>query len=202
MRYRMRLFRWALVLALIALALVMKAPIWFLIARISEISGGTGWHRSYLLDQAIGHLDEWWLVGSTYTAHWAPNGQVLTSDPNNMDITNHYVLEGLGGGVLKLGLLLAMIVTCYKTVGHWVCNAECVPLSSRIFMWSIGVCLTAHCVSFISVAYFDQIVVMWYWLLASVSMLSVEHQDTRRTEESPQRMRNAFESPVKVSESS
>jgi len=38
-RNHMRYFRWALVLALVALALVMKAPIWFLLARISEVSG-------------------------------------------------------------------------------------------------------------------------------------------------------------------
>jgi hypothetical protein len=179
-RHHMRLFRWAVVCALVGLALVMNSPVWFLIARVSDFTGGTGWHRSYLIDQAVRHFNEWWLVGSTYTAHWGPGGQVLAADPNNMDITNHYIAEGLGGGVLKLGLFIAMIVSGFKTVGRWVHASEAVPASTRICMWSIGVCLITHCVSFISISYFDQIVVMWYWLLAVISMLAYQLHGTER----------------------
>ena len=180
----MRHFRWALVLVVLGFALVMNAPVWYLIARISTICGGTGWHRSYLIDQAVQHFGEWWLTGSTYTAHWAPSGMVLPSDPNNMDITNQYIAEGLGGGVLKLGLFLYMIILCYKTVGRLVIKTTTFCFSDRIFVWSVGVSLTAHCVSFISISYFDQIVVMWYLLLASVSMLSsLETKDPLGTED-------------------
>lgn len=182
-RHQMRLFRWAMVGALIGLALVMKQPVWFLISRISDICGGSGWHRSYLIEVALRHLHEWWLVGSTYTAHWGPGGQVLASDPNNMDITNHYIAEGLGGGLLKLGLFIAMIVAGYKTIGGWVGSAGAMPTPVRMFVWSIGVCLTAHCVSFISISYFDQIVVMWYWLLAVLAMLACELSAVHQTAE-------------------
>lgn len=176
-RYSMRWFRRGIVLILILLALVMKAPVWFLIARISDVLGGTGWHRAYLIDQAVKHFGEWWLVGSVYTAHWAPAGQVLAVDPNNMDITNHYVLQGLEGGIWKLGLFLAMIVRGFKTVGKMVLATDETPVRHRIFYWSLGVCLTAHCISFISVSYFDQIVIMWYWLLACVAMLPSNRVD-------------------------
>jgi hypothetical protein len=171
-RSRMRLFRWGVVLAVGALALVMKAPVWFIIGKISDVTGGTGWHRSYLIDQAVNHFNEWWLVGSTYTAHWAPAGQALTVDAKNMDITNQYILEGLGGGLLKLGLFLAMIVLGFKTIGRWTRNLERAPFSTRIFIWALGVCLAEHCVSFFSISYFDQIVIMWFWLLAILSLLS------------------------------
>ena len=174
-RFQMRLFRWGVVLLLLALAAVMNAPIWYIGARISEFSGGgSGWWRSYVIDQAVGHFGEWWLVGSTYTAHWAPAGIVLSIDQNNMDITNNYISEGLGGGILKLGLFLAIIVKCFKTIGRWTRRANGVVFAQRIFVWSIGVSLAAHCVSFVSVSYFDQIVVMWYWLLAVISMLSLQ----------------------------
>ncbi len=175
-RYRGRLhwFRRGVVVALIVLHLAMKAPVWFLIGRLSEIVGGTGWYRSYIIDQAITHLNEWWLVGSTYTKHWAPAGEVVAGDPNNMDIINNYVAEGLGGGFLKLGAFIAMIVLGFKVVGHWAGKPEsAVPLPWRVFIWGLGVCLLTHCISFFSVSYFDQIVVMWYWLLAVFSTLSI-----------------------------
>ena len=172
LRFQMRWIRRGIVFLVIVLALVMKAPVWYSIAKISEITGGTGWWRSYMIDQAINHFNEWWLFGSTYTAHWGPAGIVLAADPKNTDITNNYIAEGLGGGLLKLGLFVAMIVLCYKTIGRRMRRAKTSPFAQRILIWAIGICLTAHCVSFISVAYFDQIVVMWYWLLAIVSMLA------------------------------
>lgn len=175
MRFRMRLFRWGAVLMLGALALLMKAPVWFVIGRVSEITGGTGWHRSYLIDQAIKHFGEWYLVGSTYTAHWAPAGQVLALDPKNMDITNQYIAEGLGGGIVKLGLFVAMIALGFKAIGRWTRKFDRARFSSRIFIWALGVCLAEHCVSFISISYFDQIVVMWFWLLAILSLLTGRH---------------------------
>jgi hypothetical protein len=173
-RTQMRLFRWGLLLLLVSLELVMEADVWWVIARLSNLVGGTGWHRSFLIDQAIKHFDEWWLVGSAYTAHWASAGQVLVADRNNMDITNHYVFEGLGGGIWKLGLFIAMIVKGFKTVGALVKPKAGLPWTRRMFIWSMGVCLGAHCVSFLSISYFDQIVVMWYWLLAIFSMLSTQ----------------------------
>jgi len=183
LRYRMRWFRWGVVILLMALGVAMTPPVWYLIAKISDITGGTGWHRSYLIDMAVEHFDEWWLAGSTYTAHWAPAGIVLPNDPNNMDITNHYIAEGLAGGILKLGLFLALIVKCFKTVGQSMRLPESAALPRGMLIWSVGVCLSAHCLSFISVSYFDQIVVMWYWLLAIVSILALECEISSQTSE-------------------
>ena len=171
MRCRMRIIRWSLVLTMVGLAIVMKAPIWYLIARVSDITGGTGWHRSYLIDQAIWHFKEWWLVGSTVTVNWAPPYQIIEPGTKNMDITNNYIAEGLGGGLLRLGFFIAMIVCCFRTVGWWTKTPEATMYSRRMFVWAMGVCLLGHSVSFLSVAYFDQIVVMWYWLLAAMSMI-------------------------------
>jgi hypothetical protein len=172
-RARMRLVRWGIVLAILALAVVMKAPVWYLFAKISDLTGGTGWHRSYLIDQAIAHFNEWWLVGSTYTAHWAPSGQVIEADADMMDITNQYIWEGLGGGIWKLGLMVAMIVAAFKIIGRWTKTTDLDAEPRTILVWALGVCLLGHCMSFMSVVYFDQIVVMWYWLLAGVSMLAL-----------------------------
>ena len=172
MRERMRILRRGMVVGIIALALVMKAPVWYLISRISDLVGGSGWHRSYLIDQFIGHFNEWWLIGTGYTAHWAPGGQVLTVDPNNMDITNHYVMQGLHGGILTLSLFVAVIVCGFKVIGQWARGPVPSALDPRL-VWAFGVALASHCAAFISISYFDQINVFWFWLLAAISVLSV-----------------------------
>jgi hypothetical protein len=172
LRLRMRSFRWGIIVTIFSLSLMMKAPVWYVFAKLSDVAGGTGWYRSYIIDQAVAHFNEWWLVGTMYTATWAPGGEVMSGNPGNMDIINNYVSEGLAGGMLKLGLFVMMIVICYKIIGRWNRRADPVPFPRGIFIWSLGACLTAHCISFMSVVYFDQIIVMWFFILAVISMLS------------------------------
>jgi hypothetical protein len=167
-RYRMHIIRRGVVVVIIGLALVMKVPVWYLIAKASNLVGGTGWHRSYLIDQAVGHFSEWWLIGSSYTAHWAPSGEVLTVDPNNMDITNQYIAQGLQGGVLGLGLFIAFIVTCFKAIGRFMRSVD-ETLPHRKLAWALGVGLAAHCTAFISISYFDQSIVFLFWLWAAIA---------------------------------
>lgn len=164
----LKVLRRVAIFGLIVLALVMKAPVWYLFDRLGSIIGGTGWYRSFLIDQTIAHFNEWWLFGTTYTAHWAPSGEVTPGDPNMMDITNHYIVQGVSGGMLKLILFLAIIVASFKSVGRWL-EVEDTEPPAQLLVWSAGVSLFAHCLSFVSATYFDQIVVVWYWILALIS---------------------------------
>lgn len=166
-RKHMRLVRWGAFFTIIVLAIVMKAPVWYLFAKLSNVIGGGGWHRAYVIDQAVAHLDEWWLFGTTYTAHWGPGGEVIAADPNMMDITNHFIMEGVKGGFLKLGLFLALIVSCFKGIGRRL--RAVIPNSpDEFFVWMIGVTLFTHCIAFMTTNYFDQTILVWYWLLASI----------------------------------
>jgi hypothetical protein len=168
-RAQMRLFRWGAILTVISLALVMKAPVWYLIDRLSSVTGGTGWHRSYLIGQAVTHFDEWWLCGTTYTAHWAPSpDQVFVDEPNMMDITNHYIMEGVRGGLLKLTLFVLIIIQGFKGVGLRL-RAMGLEPRAGFLVWALGVSLFTHCFSFLSIHYFDQTILIWYWLLATIS---------------------------------
>jgi hypothetical protein len=182
MRRHMRLFRRGIVLVVFAMSLVMKSPPWYIIAKLSDRLGGTGWHRAYLIDQAVGHFGEWFLVGTSVTAHWAPSGQVLAADPNNMDITNNYISQGIQGGLLGLGLFLAIIVSCFKIVGRKVRSQDS-PLPPKL-IWAFGVSLACHCTAMISIAYFDQIQVFWFWLLGVFACMSVP----TRSERNPNRL--------------
>ena len=85
---------------LVCLHLVMKAPVWFLIARIDLTGGSSGYHRAELVDQFINHFRDWWLVGTQDAATW---GYDL------WDQQNQYVSVGETGGLLALWMFIAMI---------------------------------------------------------------------------------------------
>lgn len=179
LRHYLSPIRWMTVATLVLLHIVMIAPVWHLIARVSAVGGSTGWHRYKLIDGAINRFSEWALVGTRSTAHW---GWGLH------DITNQYVLEGVRGGFLRLALFVAIIVLCFRAVGRaWRMFK---PFSPDFMMaWAVGVSLAVHCASFIGVSYFGQITMLWYFTLAiaanidsisRASLLSQRPQPPRR----------------------
>jgi hypothetical protein len=158
-RSSMGLIRWLAVVALVSLHLLMNAPVWSLLSRVDLAGGSTGWHRYYLVDQAISHFGEWWLIGTTSTAYW---GFLLE------DVTNQYVLEGIRGGVLSLLLFLAVVGYSFAAVGRmWRTEGS----DRKLMAWAMGVCVFVHCVNFIGVSYFGQINMLWYLALAMVASL-------------------------------
>ena len=170
LRRNMREVRWIIAISLGLLHFViMKAPVWYLIAKISTIIGGTGWHRSYLIDQAIKYFNEWWLIGTSYTAHWMPYAQ--WNNPNMADITNQFISEGVGGGLITMLLFILLIVYCFRKIGVELPGIERHSKSSGLIVWGMGISLFSHVMSFLSVTYFDQIIVIWYLLLAMISSL-------------------------------
>lgn len=171
-RRQMRAIRWGILIMIIALHMVMKAPVWYLIGRLSSIVGGTGWHRSELINQAIKHFGEWWLIGTKYTAHWMPN--FLPNEPAMSDITNQFIHEGINGGLLTMVLFIAIIVVCFSVIGRSVKMFENKSFSMQILIWSLGASLFAHVASFLGVSYFDQLVIFWYMLLAMISAVSIQ----------------------------
>ena len=157
--------------ALIMLHILMKAPVWFLIAKLSDFfGGGTGYYRSKLINVAIKRFDEWWLLGTDYTAHWMP--RTLRIDPTMVDITNTYIRQGVDGGLLTLILFVLVIILCFSSIGKSLSAIEKQPFAMRLTVWSMGTMLFAHCVTFLSVTYYDQIIVFWYMLLAMISISS------------------------------
>lgn len=167
LKYHMRAVRWVLLITFISLQfIIMKSNIWWLIGRLSNLTGGTGWHRSELIDTAIKHIDEWWLIGTTYTAHWMWSASY---NPDMVDITNQFIYEGVNGGIWRMGAFIIIIVMCYSALGKSNLKLKGTPVDSKIFNWSLGAALFAHIMSFISVSYFDQIIVFWYLLLATIS---------------------------------
>jgi hypothetical protein len=172
-RELMRPIRWAILISLISLQLIMKAPVWFLIDRLSDIIGGTGWHRAELINQAIMHFNDWWLLGTNYTGDWMPYNLRLYSD--SADITNQYIAEGVTGGLLSMLLFIAVIVLCFKKTGMMRKALESGGSAVAFLPWALGSALFAHVVAFIAVSYFDQMVIYWNLLLAMIAALTVKN---------------------------
>ena len=170
-RKYMNIIKWVILFMLVSAHMIMKAPVWYLIARISDVIGGTGWHRSYLIDQAISKIDEWWLVGTKYTAHWIPHGTSYNEE--SADITNQYIFEGVTGGLTKLILFVVVIIVSFNIVGYSLSNNATTTKKEQVMIWSLGAALFAHVTAFMSVSYFDQMIVMWYLVLAMISCIAI-----------------------------
>ncbi len=158
LRDRLRLIRWSVVGLLVALHMVMKKPVWHLLARINVIGGSTGWHRYHLVDQAIRRFPEWALFGTRTTEHW---GWGL------IDVTNQYVLEGVRGGVLTLALFVVTIALAFRGISR---RLRLLRQPAHIaLIWALGVSLLLHCAAFVAVSYFGQIKLLWYLTLAVIA---------------------------------
>jgi hypothetical protein len=158
LRRHMRLVRWGFVLTLISLHLVMKAPVWFLIARVDIVGGSSGYHRAMLVNDFILHFRDWWLMGTTENARWG----------NTMwDLCNQFVAEGQVGGVATLACFVAMIYICFSRIGTARQAVEGDP-NKEWYFWILGATLVSHIVAFFGISYFDQTRVSWFALLVII----------------------------------
>ena len=159
-RHRMRMVRWGILLTLLGLHLVMKAPVWALIARVSSLIGGSGYHRFSLLDDFITHTADWWLIG-TETTNWGWLSE---------DVANQYCIIAKHGGLLALVLFIRLLAAGFHQVGA-VRNEAGTDRPTEILLWSFGTVLFGHVVTFFGTSYFDQTNVLWYLTLAMIASL-------------------------------
>jgi hypothetical protein len=159
-RDRMRLLRWGFASMLVALHLVMKAPVWFLIARVDIISSSTGYFRAVLIDQFVRHFWDWWLLGNLHYSWW---GDEL------WDLSNQFVAEGFVGGLLTVSLFIIMIAVCFSRIGTArKMKEEQGDRKGEWLMWLLGSALAAHMMAFFGVSYWDQMWVAWAVLLVII----------------------------------
>ena len=151
LRYKLRYLVGATAITLVALHFMMTQPVWHLISRIDLANGSTGWHRYNLIEQAINHFNEWWMYGVEYTGHWGWGLQ---------DITNQFVFEGVSGGLLQLLLFTAFLTSVFLSLGKALRNHR--GRMESWLLWGVGVSLFVHCMSFLAVSYFGQLVSLFY----------------------------------------
>ncbi|NLW33616.1 MAG: O-antigen ligase family protein [Fibrobacter sp.] len=169
LRDNMKAVRFAILCGIVFLLMTMKAPIWFLISKIDLTGSSTGWHRSELIDSAIRHFNEWWLIGTPITRHWMPSG--VGWSPYQTDITNQYIRNGVDGGLLGMLLFIFMISNGYKLIGKSLRKINEEDNFLKIILWAIGSSLFSHTATFFSVAYFDQTIMYFYLTLALIGCI-------------------------------
>jgi len=163
MRKRMRLLRRGFVLTLIALHLVMKAPVWALIARIDLTGSSSGYHRFELVDNCIRHFTDWWFLGYRNYDTWGWD---------MWDLSNQFVAVALTGGLVTLALFIAILSRSFAGLG----NAR-KAVEGRVeewFLWSLGAALFANVVAFFGCSYMAQMQMAFFALLAMISVAIFE----------------------------
>lgn len=169
LRQWMSMLRWSVLAGLIGLHLIMAAPVWHLIARLSSVSSGNSWHRYALIDGAIRHAHEWWLYGSLVgSGHWGHFTH---------DVTNMYIVQGLSGGVALVVLFLLILAAGFSLLGRMLkaldraAPRDSQARSQRLLIWLVGVALFVHAVNHFGVSYFGQVWMGWYLTLAIIGSL-------------------------------
>ncbi len=175
-RHLTRTVRLTVIACLVVLNFVMARPIWFLIARIDLVGGSTGWHRSKLIDSAMTHLNEWWLFGTDYTRHWMLTG--VSWNPNHTDLTNYYIHLGVLGGLPLLICFILVLRKCFRLLGEKMEELSEEESEGEFVLWTVGVALVAHAVSFISISYFGQMYALFYLLIGVIpGLLEAEAEE-------------------------
>jgi hypothetical protein len=154
----MRTVRWVFLSLLVACALAMKAPVWFLIARIHLIGGSTGWHRANLIDVFFRHFGDWWLHGTNAASTWGWD---------MWDLSNQFVAEGESGGLATFICFVAMISISFGMIGKARKAVEG-DRQKEWFLWLFGVAMFAHVVAYFGISYYDHMQVSWFTFLAAI----------------------------------
>jgi len=157
------LFRRLLLMMLIFLHFIMEAPVWHLISRINVVGGSTGWHRYHLIDKAVEHIDEWWMIGLLSTGHW---GHALS------DKTNQYLFEGVKAGLLGMLFFILFLISVFSIIGRGL--KKTTSIYQTWVLWALGVILSVHLMNFFAVSYFGQMVSAFYLFLGGAVSYSAQ----------------------------
>ena len=158
LRAHMRLFRWALMITLATVHFAMKAPVWFLIARVDVIGASSGYHRAMLIDTFMRHFSDWWMIGTNNTFTWGWD---------MWDLSNQFVNEGEVGGLATLVLFILVIAWSFGRLGK-ARKAARKERKRQWFYWFLAAALFSHVVAYFGISYFDQTQFSWFALLAMI----------------------------------
>jgi hypothetical protein len=160
-RRKMKAVRWLIVITLAVLAIVMNAPVWFVIAHINVVGGSGGYDRAFLIDTCIRHFRDWWLIGTNQNGNWGYD---------MWDMSDQFVAEAETGGILTLICFIAIIVKSFSRLGSMRKRVK--PKQQWLF-WCLGSIMLANIFAYFGVAYWDQTQVWWFAFLAMICAVTV-----------------------------
>ncbi|HEX4005003.1 MAG TPA: hypothetical protein VHX60_02390 [Acidobacteriaceae bacterium] len=163
-RKKMRLVRLGIVFTLVGLQIVMKAPVWALIARIDFTGSSSGFQRYMLVDMTIRHFSEWWLMGCTSYINWGWD---------SWDLCNQFVAVALTGGLFTLICYIAIFSRGFRALGK-ARRLLTKDFRQEWLLWCLGSALFATIVAHFGINYMAQLIMGFFPLVASISVASFE----------------------------
>ena len=154
------------ILLLLGMQMFKDRPIWYLMALMDLVGGSTGWHRAYLIDMAVQHLDEWWLLGTGFTRHWMPYG--LAAVPEHCDLTNYYIHLGVMSGLGVIICLMTIQWRSFRMLSERMRELRGSDPDAEFGLWCVMAIFIAHAITFLSISYFDQVYVFFWGLLGGL----------------------------------
>jgi len=187
LRKQMRLIRWGFSLTLVALHLVMKAPVWALIARVDLTGSSSGFHRFMLVDNCIRHFSDWWLLGYKFYNDWGWD---------MWDLCNQFVVAALTGGLLTLVFYIAIFTRSFGAIGtaRKQVNGN---RGKEWLLWCLGSDLFANVVAHFGINYMAQMMMTLFPLLAFISVATFEaKQITAKRQEATEEQFDSASDPA------
>jgi len=168
LRKRMRVIRWGLVLILVALHMVMKAPVWALIARINLTGASSSDQRYVLVDNCIRHFSDWWLLGTNNYDTWGWG---------MWDLVNQFVAVAETGGLLTLIFYVAIFSRSFGAIGtaRKLVNGD---RRQEWLLWCLGASMFATVVAHFGINYMTQLIMGFFPLVACISVATFEARQT------------------------
>jgi hypothetical protein len=164
LRKQMRLVRWGIVTLLVSLHIVMKAPVWALIARIDLTGSSSGDHRYKLMDNCIRHFSDWWLLGYKYYNAWGWD---------MWDLCNQFVAVALTGGLLTLVCYIMIFSRSFGALGD-ARKKVGGDRGREWLLWALGSSLFAVTVAHFGINYMAQLMMGFFPLLCCISVAAFE----------------------------
>ena len=163
-------FMWAAMAMLLMLEIVMKAHVWYLLARLKVFGGSTAWYRAELIDSAIKYISEWWLYGTDDTIRLMPFGG-LSGYEGVADITSEYIKMMVNGGLGLFVVFVLLLNRGFKYVNILRRHSETYKKSQwgPFEAWAVTSILFFFMITFLSISYFGQIMILWVFVMAAIS---------------------------------
>lgn len=178
LRERMRIIRWGILLGLVSLHMVMKAPVWALIARIDLTGSSSADQRYMLVDMTIRNFSKWWLLGTPEYVTWGWD---------SWDLCNQFVAVALTGGLLALICYVAIFVRGFSALGtaRKLVNGD---RGQEWLLWCLGSTLFATVVAHFGINYMAQLIMGFFPLVVCINVATTEakHAITQTSEPPPQ----------------
>jgi hypothetical protein len=174
LRNQTRALRWAFSLCLISLHLVMKAPVWALIARVDLTGSSSGEQRYMLVDMTVKHIRDWWLIGTPDYPKWGWD---------SWDLCNQFVAVALTGGLLTLIFYIAIFSRGFGAIGKALKQARG-DRKRQWFLWCFGSTMFGTVIAHFGINYMAQLIMGFLPLVACISVVTFEaRQETIRVTE-------------------